>query len=86
MKFLANKEEKNAQKIRENVEVHTKSAYVIYEWPLLGKTSEKRNFTWCWRQYSHAFFLEFRTDQENENDAYGYRVISVLYNESQLEF
>ena len=44
----------------------------------LGKTSEKRNFTRCWRQYSHAFFFEFRTDQENENDAYGCRVISVL--------
>ena len=25
---------KNAQKIRENVEVDKKSAYVIYEWPL----------------------------------------------------
>ena len=32
MTFLANKEEKIAQKIREKVEKN--SAYVIYEWPL----------------------------------------------------
>ena len=34
MTFLANNEEKIAQKIRENVAVDIKSAYVIYEWPL----------------------------------------------------
>ena len=37
MKFLVLKKEKqNAQKIRENVGVVPKSAYVIYEWPLSG--------------------------------------------------
>ena len=42
LKFLVQTEEKNAQKIRENAAVDkTKSAYVIYEWPL----SDYHNFS-----------------------------------------
>ena len=39
MKFLVH----DAQKIRENVGVNQKSAYIIYEWPLRGHPDDEVN-------------------------------------------